>query len=313
MKVFVAASLIILVSSAQQCTEKYVCNEDSKDVKCHSRSDAEGVTTIKVKKCSTGTCDKALTGLCITPLKLDGEKCSAPEECYSGNCKDSVCVGKDENVSCAQTEECKKDLYCSFDLNKVCKKYKKEGEPCSVGNECDFGLDCGSSTYQEAKKCVKMYSLKNGDYSDNKNLCETGYFYGTLADSKCSSTSNVEKEGEVCEADTDCKIKIKTGETEVEGNGKCTCSKIDLKSYCEYTTTNTKFQDYLTKAKSYFQGTSKSSDNIAVAKGETTEIKKASYAAKIEYKDAPSCLIEYLTSSSWIQFTFMALISVLLF
>ena len=313
MKVFVAASLIILVSSAQQCTQKWVCNEDSKDEKCYSSSIVEGVTTYKVKKCSTGTCDSTVTGLCVILKKLDGEKCSAPEECYSGICKDSVCVGIAENESCSRIEECKKDLYCSFELNKVCKKYKKAGEECFVGNECDFGLDCGSTTYQEAKKCVKMYSLKNGDYSDNKNLCETGYIYGTLADSKCSSTSNVAKEGEACEADTDCKIKIKTGETEVEANGKCTCSMIDLKSYCEYTTTSTKFQDYLTKAKSYFQGTSKSSDNIAVAKGETTEIKKAKYAANIEYKDAPSCLIEYLTSSSWIQFTFMALISVLLF
>lgn len=309
MKVFVAASLIILVSSAQQCTQKWVCNEDSKDEKCYSSSTVEGVLTHKVKKCSTGTCDSTVTGLCVVPQKLDGEKSTEASECWSGKLKDSACDGKAENESCSRTEECKKDLYCSS----VCKKYKTAGEECYTGNECDFGLDCGSTTYQEAKKCVKMYSLKNGDYSDNKNLCETGYISGTLADSKCSSTSNVEKEGEVCEADTDCKIKIKTGETEVEGNGKCTCSMIDLKSYCEYTTTSTKFQDYLTKAKSYFQGTSKSSDNIAVAKGETTEIKKASYAAKIEYKDAPSCLIEYLTSSSWIQFTFMALISVLLF
>ena len=39
-----------------------------------------------------------------------------------------------------------------------------------------------------------MYSLKNGDYSDNKTLCETGYIYGTLANSRCSSTSTVAKE-----------------------------------------------------------------------------------------------------------------------
>ena len=307
MKFILFASLLLLTQ--QQLCNKYSCLEDTTENKdkCSVTSNNE----IKVKKCSSGqacnTIESESTLKCGAVLKKVDESCTLGPECYSGTCIDKKCVGKQVGESCSNHLACAKNLLCYGQ----CQEFKKADEECSVDAQCPFGYGCGIIKEGDTKTtCIKLYSVELGKYSTNPNLCASGYIYNL----KCATTK-ADSEGVECTADTDCKLKITVGDaTEVEGYGQCKCSMGDAKNYCEYSTSHSGYSAYFKKLTEFHTGTAPTEFVANKRESLTSDIKKLQFDGSVQYKGISDCVKEYLlNSSSFIQVSIVALISLLLF
>lgn len=270
-----------------QCSP-ITCLDDTTENKDKCRIQIDIPFSLQIKACPIGqSCTKrdGITTYC-EKKKKDEESCTSNDDCYSEKCENSVCVGKGEGESCTLQEECLKTLHCS----QQCKPFKNVGEECKYSLECPFGYGCGSAKDGDNKTCIKLYSIKNGDYSTAGELCETGY---TSRDNKCATTSS-EREGAECTQDADCIIKVKAGDTqEVENYGKCDCNIVSGKKVCEYSTTNINVQNYLKGLKDYFN-TENTNKYIALAKTDLNyQLKKLMISSQIQFKEAPDCIIDF--------------------
>ena len=310
--------LIINLKLSQSSCLQAKCMEDTTENKdkCQIFHDS----FVELKKCKEGqTCSRyEFPNAFCQSGKKDQEKCSVPTDCYSGSCINSVCEGKGEGQSCSTHYECQKSLLCLG----TCQKFKAPGDECNNFLECPFGYSCGSNKEGEKPKCMKYYSIKNGQYSTNQDLCETGYI---SRDNKCATSTSL-REGLECNQDEDCPIKIKVGDNpEVEGYGKCVCATSG-RTLCEYSTSNSNFQKYLNTLKNYHNSENKN-EYIALAKTAFTyEVRKVIATSTLEYKDAPQCVIDFLigdndtptpppspSSSNYINSIYMILLFFVLF
>ena len=204
----------------------------------------------------------------------------------------------------------------------TCQKFKAPGEECEAFIECPFGYSCGSNKEGEKPKCMKYYSIKNGQYSTNKDLCETGYI---SRDNKCA-TSTSQREGLECNQDEDCPIKVKVGDDpEVNSYGECVCA-ISGRTLCEYSTSNSNFQKNLNALKKYHTSENKN-EYIAIAKTAFTyEVRKEVAASMLDSQNVPQCVIDFLigdndtptpppspSSSNYINSIYMILLFFVLF
>lgn len=101
-----------------------------------------------------------------------GDLCDSSSQCFGeGQCKDGVCVGKEEKATCLQHKDCNNGLYC---LDKTCAAVKARGEACSLANGemCAFGTDCFED------KCVPYGTIRNKKAlgaGNNDFLCSSFY------------------------------------------------------------------------------------------------------------------------------------------
>lgn len=82
-------------------------------------------------------CDEIVVG-----LRAEGEQCESDDDCESGlECPDVVCVRMPlEGDPCLPDETCASDHFC--DADGTCRAYRRAGEDCPEGWECDSDFYC---------------------------------------------------------------------------------------------------------------------------------------------------------------------------
>lgn len=308
------ATLLYLVTSEclpMKCMDD---TEENKD-KCKETSISELGKTVLVKKCGTGKTCTPLSGtkfFCDIDLKKVGEKCNDPDECYSKNCENKVCVAKTDGTSCEKHAECGKNSYCDLSVSRTCSKLLNENDPCTNSYECPFGYTCGLiDTQNESKRCLKMYQVEDGKFSSSEELCKSNY----LSTSYICSTYTAVKPEQECKTDSDCPIKEKDSEEEITISGQCVCNYNTGKNLCQYSYEKSEVKNYREKLISYHTTLSNAGEYPVLAKlSPSYNIKKAEFSGSIQYKDAAQCVLDYFaSSSSWVKVSFLALVSILLF
>lgn len=137
----------------------------------------------------------------IMPKEI-GEKCQYNEECHTKLCKSGKCEGLEENAKCGTKDVvgyCGHGLACSKKENKCKKLIESEKAGCLEDDlRCQFGYKCNVIDSKDPNKnrCVKLGSIKKGDFASNEMVCETGLMYKNI----CVS---VKTDG-TCNADNKC-------------------------------------------------------------------------------------------------------------
>ena len=91
-------------------------------------------------------------------VKLAGDRCGDPDECYMRNCVDGVCVGLVQGSYCTSHLECGLGLAC---LTNVCDTVLGQGVACTAGDDdqCEIGMICEAGS----NRCQYAYYQNNED------------------------------------------------------------------------------------------------------------------------------------------------------
>jgi len=139
------------------------------------------VTDIGMNVCAAGTACPSTTMLGNTtcaaqpaPINVVGEPCSAPANCYSGNCQNNVCKATDNGAACSNIGECNVGYYCNGNdkATAVCTKQVEFGGVCVLRTDCVNNAECVSG------KCTQVYTMKVNDtigVNTPARVCATGY------------------------------------------------------------------------------------------------------------------------------------------
>ena len=115
----------------------------------------------------------------------EGDKCAIGSECKSGVCTDNKCVTYEEGHTCSSSKECKTGLYCKTnDKANACTKYLKKGDSCKEG-KCRPGLECAN------EKCMPIFSLKDGEKTDNAGVCISGETFLNNGEEQCGEVTSL--------------------------------------------------------------------------------------------------------------------------
>ena len=207
--------------------------------KVEEKDSETNITTISLQKCenkyychihgnSTEKCQYKFT------KKYEGDSCVYGEQCFSGICTNSKCVGIPDNEMCTQEDgACKKTSYCDNTKNK-CLPLVSDGGKCKRDEECSIGFGCNKG------KCIRMFSITNG-------TVDQGYFCksGQMKDGLCITTASKYREEQgSCTKDDDCEITEQAGTITSTNHTKCTCNKVG-KKYCGLTSNTTEWEEYI--------------------------------------------------------------------
>ena len=147
----------------------------------------------------------------LKKLKI-GEKCSVNEECYTGFCSMSICMGVDFEADCTDyPNACKPGTYCTYSSifnKKICVEYAYMNEICGESatlgytKECLPGLLCQIRDDNSGTTvCKKWGSFDLNKEVTDERLCKSGMaLYDTEIDNKLKCIS-VDEEGE-CDEET---------------------------------------------------------------------------------------------------------------
>lgn len=279
------ASLWYLVSP--QCIQTK-CVDDTEDNKNKCQIEVYNPHHFEVRKCPSGSvCSKKEGSAVVCDKKYrNGDICTKKEECYSGVCE-GVCKGKGIGEKCTYHEECLDNLYCL----ETCKEFKKaDQEGCLNSLECPFGYGCGSDVENGPLKCLKLYSIKTGQYSTGSEFCESGF---SFKNKMCAESVGENDLGD-CLDNTDCIMKVRFGtQEEITTFGECVCTFLEAKKACAYSTAHKNFQTSLNKLKEYFRG-NPTDKSIAVAKTSyNCDVRKVTVPLDIAYKGIDQCVLDY--------------------
>ena len=209
-----------------------------------NKNDTDNPITYNVQICDIGyycpqTGNDIESCLFDYSLKIEGEECHFNFECYSGKCDSTSyqCLSLHDGDSCSTHYACGINSFCSIQdgTNKCTPLIDVEGA-CTLEDSCKLGLGCN----KETKKCVKMFSLKNGDPASHNYLCSSG----VLENNKCIDTSP-KTSNEKCSSDDDCIIIKKIeGQTDKEDKGECVCD-LEGNNYCNLTSSSDEWKEYV--------------------------------------------------------------------
>ncbi|OMJ84626.1 hypothetical protein SteCoe_14217 [Stentor coeruleus] len=159
--------LFILSSTALASTcPKYTCSSSSTtESECQAYSNSTGIQTYTLTPCEYGLTCPYTTGKnencqnsALVNSRFPGDYCSQNFECMSGTCKSNICQGIALGGNCTSSSLVESGLYCNEDGKAVA--LLEAGNNCDHFYECDYGLTCDIGV------CVKMFSLANGELTD---------------------------------------------------------------------------------------------------------------------------------------------------
>ena len=274
-----------------------------------------------VKKCPSNyqcksilgaTLSDELTG-CIYPYqkKEEGSSCGLSYECKSNFCNVNKCAIKNDGEECINHLQCSTYSICK---NNRCVKASSEGEFCESNSDCMAGYACGKKEIESNNICIQMYSLKNNNFSTNKDLCESGLLNETTY--KCYDTESAVPEGTSCTSSKDCKAYKIEGEKKEETTLECTCAW-NKKKICEYGSRSESwkaFTSYFTKEmqnKKISSIRTKSEDNSVPTNDPT--INQYYLKSLSMFYQAPTCILEFFSEGIWYKLSFLILFSYLSF
>lgn len=143
---------------------------------------------------------------------LDGQKCSKNENCRSNSCVSSKCVGSAAGASCTAHEDCSTGNAC---INSKCAAQVAANGPCLNEYDCANDLTCSNL------KCVKYYSIENGQVTTSSNACTSGFSYPSASNQNTCDTPSIANSN--CSATSDvCEIKMSS--LGITYNKKCDCT-----------------------------------------------------------------------------------------
>lgn len=246
-------------SKQYQCAEKTLLNEKCVLVE----KDENGKELHYISNCGKSeTCrilaETEIIGVCFNRLPYKvvrwvGEKCTLNGECITKQCSDGKCIGIPDGGKCNNHHHCSNKSYCNN--NGIWEALLKKGDVCASSLDCDFPLICGHNTKGDSMKCMEMFSLENGSFTNDDLLCKSGYADNKESneDKYCAeSTTSVEK----CSLDdsSECiqKVTFGTGET-VEKNKACNCTVSGKEGYCPITTDKEEWIEYIQTYKTFIQ------------------------------------------------------------
>eukprot|EP00831_Metopus_contortus_P042424 TRINITY_DN3360_c0_g1_i3.p2 TRINITY_DN3360_c0_g1~~TRINITY_DN3360_c0_g1_i3.p2 ORF type:complete len:340 (+),score=60.76 TRINITY_DN3360_c0_g1_i3:139-1158(+) len=160
-------------------------------------------------------------------FRYPGEYCSSDSECLGiGQCKDKICLGKNEKEGCISDLDCAAGLYC---LNSTCNETIKEGEACDKDHKCKANAFC------HKQKCRIPMQLENGKSADVPALCKS---YFSINNGICSEGPKLvmkkinNKEIKNCTDDI-CTYKYIDGKEEKNFTTLCSCGMNQFgQAYC---------------------------------------------------------------------------------
>lgn len=170
-------------------------------------------------------------------LKIAGEKCNFNSECYSGDCDNKTyqCQPVEDNHQTCKTHyACGLNSYC---FNGTCLPLIDEGKECQDEDSCKLGLGCNKKT----QKCVKMFSLPNGENASRGYLCSSG----VIDNNDICIDTYPKSSNEKCNTNKDCMItKMKKDSPKEEEEGNCVCD-LEGNKYCELTSSSEEWKEYV--------------------------------------------------------------------
>ncbi|EGC39310.1 hypothetical protein DICPUDRAFT_19388, partial [Dictyostelium purpureum] len=136
-----------------------------------------------------------------------GEMCSRSDECMGYlKCIESKCTNT-KTDDCGAMDNCPSQHYCSGgecdvdctdNVERICKPFSATGGYCNFGYECNINDTCVN------RKCIKKYSLKEGERcSDFMDACESGEALFEL-DEKLDSICKCTKPGSITNSIKNC-------------------------------------------------------------------------------------------------------------
>lgn len=301
-----------------QCsTQKFV------DSKCLIVEEKEKETYYHLQNCpSEKYCQiDDNIGYCITKARyrVGGENCAVNPECYSNNCLNGTCISIKNTYKCSNHYECSYQSYCA---SSVCSHLKEEDELCKKDEECIAGYVCGTLIEKGQLKCLKEFSVENGYWVSHRMLCKSGFLFNKVYEPLATSSgicaeSVFAGNTEECLVDSDCLYELIRNSSEIIV-GKCSVSQNEVDSFCEISTSNKKWKNWLSLY-------SKVVDGIIVTQNQNTnylrdnnwgnpKLKQAHNEVSnyVKFHKLDECAIRYLSSSHHLTKALVVLTSVLL-
>lgn len=222
---FLVLLLVIRQTLSQERTAKYKCADELSVDSCYFHD--INSNTIFVKSCS----EKEFC-LMISPLlavgqcakkemRQEGESCNSMVECMTGICLNGKCSTLNDGESCENDLNCGHKSFCHM---KKCIPLYLKGESCipridisddnnefhKIFSFCELGTLCGD--IGEGNKCIELYSLPDGQISDNKYLCKSGknHYDKELQKYVCVSKK---RSTSTCDENNNCTITVYYNET----------------------------------------------------------------------------------------------------
>ena len=132
--------------------------------------------------------DPLKVSTCSKLKKFLNADCAKDEECFTGECKMTKCVYKEDNQNCTTNAECGLNSYCQYyfdettgDEKQVCTPYVTHlNDPCSDTKACSPQYICLKNT------CKAKGNIKNGDSADVEEQCQS--FKRDPITGKCTGT-----------------------------------------------------------------------------------------------------------------------------
>ena len=237
---------------------------------------------------------------CVSPkylLKLNKD-CVLNDECQSGLCKEGKCSESSVGEPCTSNRQCGgKGFYCKDedDYSKVCAKYAYDGETCGDGIECIPYLACGKD------KCIKKYSLENGEETHDHYACKSGVAENLGSGYICTDITVTNK----CSTENTCLMEYKYGDKKKEIYCDCEYTS-DGKYECDYQDGSLEMQEYMKLYKEKFEELKEEDleeiENYYTLDSEDLMEAYVKYQESPKLKAAEQCVIDYYVSEKSLEF-----------
>lgn len=171
--------------------------------------------------------------------QFPGGPCKNPDECFSQNCTQNICIGKANDDFCESNDECNFNKSCYLldgKTSKTCNDLKKNGEKCLNDYECKTSSGCFNS------HCTSYFSLQNEadvssiSFRNMYSFCKSGYSYKGFCQTLINLNAKNETTDELvsCNEENKCFYKLSNSTNIITLDNVCeNCSKSkDGKIYC---------------------------------------------------------------------------------
>lgn len=157
---------------------------------------------------------------------IHGQYCQDDLECLSKNCRKGKCQGFEEKKECIDDRYCAGALYC-HKIHKNCTKQIDPKDLTLKNYICLDDYECQNSHICQFGKCVRPYTLNDGEVTNNPKMCKSGktssIISGTTLTSVCDSYLLINSDLACGPNQLTCKYKWQKSNFEFEQN--CICSK----------------------------------------------------------------------------------------
>ena len=241
-----------LPSPTRACNTIYKCNDDpSSDICSSSTTTEEGTVVNTIKKCpdkqkcvynsqnEKGTCEDDTNKL--TP----GFYCDNITQCLSGECTNSTCIGKKEGDQCSIDEDCHIGLFCNVD---------KCSPLVDVGGDCERDVHCKSNAFCHHKKCTEYFTLEDGEQASDASQCKSFLLAEKNGIYVCASRTKLSSEVECAADQSTCSYSYSYGgesKTKLELECECTLTSPDVR-VCPLATDSDEYKEGIKAMKKHY-------------------------------------------------------------